>query len=64
MNSVTRYFKEKIGEKYLIVSMPENYEEVFSEILSEIIIINGKKEKPFYEKIMLELVLIQTMIYP
>ena len=30
--------------------MPENCEEIFSEILSEIIIINGKKEKPFYEK--------------
>ena len=50
INSVTRYFKEKNGKKYLIISMPENYEDVFSEILSEVIIINGKKEKPFYEK--------------
>ena len=50
INSVTGYFKEKNGEKYLIISMLENYEEVFSEILSKIIIINDKKEKPFYEK--------------
>ena len=50
INSVTGYFKEKNGKKYLIISMPENYEDVFSEILSEIIIINGKKEKSFYEK--------------
>ena len=44
------YFKEKNGKKYLIISLSENYEEVFSEILSEIVIINGKKEKPFYGK--------------
>ena len=49
-NSATGYFKEKNGEKYLIISMPENYEEVFSEILLEIKIINGKKEELFYEK--------------
>ena len=48
INSVTGYFKEKNDEKYLIISMPENYEEVFSEILSEIKIINGKKEELFY----------------
>ena len=50
INSVTGYFKEKNSEKYLIISMPENYEEVFSEILSEIKMINGKKEELFYEK--------------
>ena len=50
INSVTGYFKEKNDEKYLIISMPENYEEVFSEILSEIKIINGKKEELFYKK--------------
>ena len=50
INSVTGYFKEKNGKKYLIISLSENCEEVFSEVLSEIIIINGKKEKPFYEK--------------
>ena len=49
INSIAGDLK-KNGKKYLIISMPENYEEVFSEILSEIIIINGKKEKPFYEK--------------
>ena len=49
INSATGYFKEKNAEKYLIISMTENYEEVFSEILLEIITINGKKEKPFYE---------------
>ena len=64
INSVTGYFKEKNGEKYLIISMPQNYEGVFSEILSEIIIINGKKKNRFMKKIMLELELIQTMIYP
>ena len=51
INSVTGYFKEKNGEKYLIISMLKNYEEVFSEILSEIIIINAKKEKPFMKKL-------------
>ena len=30
----TGYFKEKNGEKYLIIYMPENYEEVFSRIKS------------------------------
>ena len=30
----TGYFKEKNGKKYLIISMPENYEEVFSRIKS------------------------------
>ena len=50
INSATGYFKEKNGEKYLIISMTEKYEEVFSEILSEIKIINGGKEELFYER--------------
>ena len=29
INSATGYFKEKNGEKYLIISMTEKYEEVF-----------------------------------
>ena len=34
IHSATGYFKEKSGEKHLIISMPEKYEEVFSGILS------------------------------
>ena len=49
IHSATGYFKEKNGEKYLIISVTEKYEEVFSEILSEIKTINGGKEL-FYEK--------------
>ena len=45
----TRYFKEKYGEKYLIIDSTEKYEEVFSGIRSEIKTINGGK-KLFYEK--------------
>ena len=47
--SATGYFKEKNGEKYLIISVTEEYEEVFSGILSEIKTINVGKEL-FYEK--------------
>ena len=46
--SATRYFKEKNGEKYLIIDSTEKYEEVFSGIKSEIETINGGKEF-FYE---------------
>ena len=49
INSATGYFKEKNGEKYLILDSTEKYEEVFSGILSEIKTINGGKEL-FYEK--------------
>ena len=49
IHSATGYFKEKNGEKYLIISVTEEYEEVFSGILSEIKTINGGKEL-FYEK--------------
>ena len=49
INSATGYFKEKYGEKYLIIDSTEKYEEVFSGIRSEIKTINGGKEL-FYEK--------------
>ena len=57
IHSATRYFKEKNGEKYLIIDSREKYEELFSGIRSEIKTLNGMK------KIMLELELILTMIY-
>ena len=47
--SVTGYFKEKYGEKYLILDSIKKYEEVFSGIKSEIETINSGKEL-FYEK--------------
>ena len=49
VNSATGYFKEKNGEKYLILDINEKYEEVWSGIRSEIKIINGGKEL-FYQK--------------
>ena len=62
IHSAAGYFKEKNGEKYLIIDSTEKYEEVFSGIRSEIEMLNGGK-KLFYEKVMLELELILTMIY-
>ena len=47
--SATGYFKEKYGEKYLILDSTEKYDEVFSGIISEIKAINAGKEL-FYEK--------------
>ena len=47
--SVTGYFKEENGGKYLIIDSTEKYEEVFSGIKSEIETINGGKEM-FYEE--------------
>ena len=49
IHSATRYFKEKNGEKYLIIDSREKYEELFSGIRSEIKTLNGGKEL-FYEK--------------
>ena len=49
IHSSTGYFKEKNGEKYLILDLLENYEEVFWRIKSEIETINSG-EKLFYEK--------------
>ena len=44
IHCVTEHFKEKNGEKYLIIVLTEKYEEIFSEIRSEIKTINGGKE--------------------
>ena len=63
IHSATGYFKEKNGEKYLIIDSVEKYEEVWSEIRSEIKTIHGEKELFFEKKIMLELELILTLIY-
>ena len=49
IHSATGYFKEKYGEKYLIIDSTEKYEEVFSGIKSEIEALNSGKEL-FYEK--------------
>ena len=49
IHSATGHFKEKYGEKYLIIDSTEKYEEVFSGIISEIKTLNGGKEL-FYEK--------------
>ena len=62
IHSATGYFKEKNGEKYLILDSTEKYEEVFSAIKSEIETINGGG-KYIMKKIMKELELIQMMIY-
>ena len=45
----TGHFKEKYGEKYLIIDSTEKCEEVFSGTKSEIKKLNGRKEL-FYEK--------------
>ena len=47
--SAIGHFKEKNGEKYLIIDSTDKYEEVFSGIISEIKILNSGKEL-FYEK--------------
>ena len=49
IHSTAGYFKEKSGEKYLIINSTEKYEEVFLGIISEIKIFNGGKEL-FHEK--------------
>ena len=49
IHSVTGYFKEKNGKKYLIIDSTEKCGEVFSGIRPEIKTINGGKEL-FYEK--------------
>ena len=49
IHSATGYFKEKYGEKYLVLDSTEKYDEVFSGIKKEIETINGGKEL-FYEK--------------
>ena len=49
IHSTTGYFKEKYGEKYLIIDSTEKNEKVFSGIKSETETINSRK-KMFYEK--------------
>ena len=49
IHSVTGYFKEKYGEKYLIIDLTEKYEEVWSGIKSEIKTLDARKEL-FYEE--------------
>ena len=49
IHSTAGHFKEKYGEKYLIIDSTEKYEDVFSGIISEIKTISGRKEL-FYEK--------------
>ena len=49
IHSATGHFKEKYGEKYLIIYSTEKYEKVFSGTKSEIETLNSGK-KLFYEK--------------
>ena len=49
IHSATGHFKQKYGEKYLIIDSTEKYEKVFSGIKSEIEMLNSGKEL-FYEK--------------
>ena len=49
MHSATGHFKEKNGEKYLIIDWTDKCEEIWSGIKSEIKTLNGGKEL-FYEK--------------
>ena len=49
IHSASGYFKEKYGEKYLIIESTEEYEGFFCGIKSEIETFNGGKEL-FYEK--------------
>ena len=44
IHSVTGYFKEKYGEKYLIINSTEEYEEVWSGFKSKIKKLNMGKE--------------------
>ena len=62
IHSATGYFKEKYGEKYLIIDSTEKYEEVFSGIKSGIEELNDKKEL-FYEKYYDRIGVNKTMIY-
>ena len=49
IHSATGDFKEKYGEKYLIIDSAEEYKEVWSGVKSKIKTLNGGKEL-FYEK--------------
>ena len=62
IHSTTDHFKEKYGEKCLIIDLTEEYEEVWSGIKSEIKNLMLERNC-FMKKIMQELELIQAMIY-
>ena len=62
IHSAAGHFKEKNGEKCLIIDSTEKYDGVFSRIISEIKTLNVGKNC-FMKKIMLELELILTIIY-
>ena len=49
IHSATEYFKEKYGEKYLILDSTEKYDKTFLGIKKENETINGRKEL-IYEK--------------
>ena len=49
IHSATGHFREKNDEKYLILDLTDEYEEVLSGIKSEIETLNGGKEL-FYKK--------------
>ena len=49
IHSAAGHFKEKYGEKYLIIDSTKKYEEGFSGIISKIETLNGGKEL-FYGK--------------
>ena len=49
IHPATGYFKEKSGEKYLILYSTEKFEKFFSEIKTEIETIDSDKEM-YYEK--------------
>ena len=49
IHPATGYFKEKNGEKYLVLNSTDKYEEVFSGIKSEIETINGGKKMYYGE---------------
>ena len=50
IHSAAGYFKEKNGEKYLIIDSTKKYEEVFSGIKSGIEALNGGKELCYKKK--------------
>ena len=62
IHSATGHFKEKSGEKYLIIDLTEKYNEVFLELNQKLKHLMVEKNC-FMKKIMLELGLILTMIY-
>ena len=62
IHSATGYFKEKYGEKYLIIDLTEKHEEVFLELNQKLKQLMAEKNC-FMKKIMQELGLILMMIY-